>query len=202
LSFLPVGHTHEDIDSRFAAIAEKLRKTNAETIQNLRNMLQNSEMINTLFDIKSWISPHLNKIHHITNPLHFKVKLADSNIKIYYKGVHNDAWKCFDNTMLNSVPSNKPSLVKPSFEKFDAVKHKKLIENNKFMFTERDSLQKWTHFYNSVEQSDIVIGEWLLPMLPRQQTSSNRDMTSQTIPTAITDLLEKERRVLPVKITS
>ncbi|VDI09707.1 Hypothetical predicted protein [Mytilus galloprovincialis] len=41
LSFLPVGHTHEDVDAAFSRIAETLRRNDAETMPRLKEMLPN-----------------------------------------------------------------------------------------------------------------------------------------------------------------
>ena len=40
LSFLIVGHTHEDVDAAFSRISEKLRRLDAETFYDLLGLLQ------------------------------------------------------------------------------------------------------------------------------------------------------------------
>ena len=54
LSFLYVGHTHEDIDAAFSKVAEKLRKQEAETLHGLMSLLPNAKQTSGLYDIKNW----------------------------------------------------------------------------------------------------------------------------------------------------
>ena len=52
LSFLIVGHTHEDVEAHFSHIAAALRKTDVETLDDLVNLLPNSKIIDYIFDAK------------------------------------------------------------------------------------------------------------------------------------------------------
>ena len=74
MSFLIVGHTHEDIDAGFSKIAETLRKTDAHTLVRLLHLLPNSEQTKGLYDIKKWMEPYINNIMHHSKPLHFQFK--------------------------------------------------------------------------------------------------------------------------------
>ncbi|WAR30311.1 hypothetical protein MAR_032853, partial [Mya arenaria] len=198
LSFLPVGHTHEDIDSKFATIADTLRTQNAETLDSLLGMLEKPEEIRNLFDVRGWISPNLNKILQITNPLHFKIKRIEQTVKAFYKGNHNDVWKTLPENILNSLPSSKPSKVIPSFEKVDIEKHEKLISSNKFMFSKDSSVYEWQRFYDIIRKKRYTSPQlWILPKLPRQ--SALQEIASITIPEQISTLMEKEKRQLNVK---
>lgn len=47
-----MGHTHEDIDAAFSRVSEKLRKTEAETLVGLIDLLPNSKQTGGLYDIK------------------------------------------------------------------------------------------------------------------------------------------------------
>jgi hypothetical protein len=40
VSFLPVGHTHEDIDQRFSVIARRLRMCNILSMQQMASFLR------------------------------------------------------------------------------------------------------------------------------------------------------------------
>lgn len=72
LSFLPVGHTHEDVDAAFSKIAETLRRKDAETMPRLKTMLPNVNEVEVLYDIRQWLTPNLNDIRKHTGPLHYK----------------------------------------------------------------------------------------------------------------------------------
>ena len=39
LNFLPVGHTHEDIDQMFSRVAREIKKTGAESLPGLINVI-------------------------------------------------------------------------------------------------------------------------------------------------------------------
>ena len=72
LSFLHVGHTHEDIDASFSQLSMKLRKADAETMPQLLSLLNGANQLRGLFDIKAWLEPCLNNIKKHSKPLHFK----------------------------------------------------------------------------------------------------------------------------------
>ena len=56
LSFLLVGHTHEDIDAMFSKIANTLRRTDAETMTDLITLMPRVNLLHGgLFDIRKWI---------------------------------------------------------------------------------------------------------------------------------------------------
>lgn len=56
--YLNVGHTHEEIDAAFSRISEK--KTEAETVVGLIDLLPYSKHTGGLFDIKGWLEKHIN----------------------------------------------------------------------------------------------------------------------------------------------
>ncbi|XP_071507098.1 uncharacterized protein [Diadema antillarum] len=70
LSFLMVGHTHEDIDQRFSCVSRALKQKSAKTVPELLQVIEESMMnhvvkasrMRRVFDIKSWIEPFLTTI--------------------------------------------------------------------------------------------------------------------------------------------
>ncbi|XP_053381351.1 uncharacterized protein LOC123565970 [Mercenaria mercenaria] len=73
LSFLYVGHTHEDVDAAFSKISEKLRTTDAETLDDLIALLPKPEEILHMFDVKNWLAPHIADIEKHSEPLHLNL---------------------------------------------------------------------------------------------------------------------------------
>jgi hypothetical protein len=73
LSFLPVGHTHEDIDQMFSRIAIQLRTHNAVDLEELKTVVTNAivkfnvrpefRSIHSVANLKDWLTPYLNDIH-------------------------------------------------------------------------------------------------------------------------------------------
>lgn len=59
LSFLYVGHTHEDIDEMFSTIRNKLAYNEALTLVQLIRLLPGANEVKELYDIKSWLSEYI-----------------------------------------------------------------------------------------------------------------------------------------------
>ena len=73
MSFLMVGHTHEDIDQRFSCISRTLKhdarslpELHAVIIISMANMSVEATKLGGVFDIKSWLKPYLNHISQHT----------------------------------------------------------------------------------------------------------------------------------------
>ncbi|XP_052218113.1 uncharacterized protein LOC127835717 [Dreissena polymorpha] len=52
MSFLIVGHTHEDIDARFSMISRTLGSKDAEIFEDLLKILQSAERVTKIFDVQ------------------------------------------------------------------------------------------------------------------------------------------------------
>ncbi|KAL4222385.1 hypothetical protein ACF0H5_018424 [Mactra antiquata] len=139
LSFLIVGHTHEDIDSAFSTISRKLRAIDAETVSDLISIIENFEMLKCVFDVKSWMSPNLNELSGISKPLHFKITGASVLVESFYKGQSNDVWIKLDKNILIEVPRGKPEFILPDFTKIDHEKNLRQIQAMKNFFSRQES---------------------------------------------------------------
>ena len=97
LSFLIVGHTHEDIDQRFCYKSSALKRQN---IYSLKEMFQincerpsftkpfiHAKHLEYIRDWKSFITPYLreDKIVEISKPRHFRFYVRDNKPHIQYK---------------------------------------------------------------------------------------------------------------------
>lgn len=182
LSFLYVGHTHEDIDAAFSKISTKLQKSDAETLPDLIHLLPNSQLISEMLDIKSYLNDHINKINYITDPLHYKIARSGNKVNVFFKGQQHRPWKLLKGSFLKSAPSGKPTVLEPNFSKFNEniEKVKKQILSIKHLFSSDEQYQWWIDFLNS----DLTIQNtennlWLsdLPkQLPRRKQTSNLDV--------------------------
>lgn len=93
LSYLMVGHTREDIDQMFSRIAEALRRSNAVTLDQLRNVIHNSYTPSpstiyreNIFDIKSWLRPYIATLKHHSNPHAFRFILnGQGQVEMSYR---------------------------------------------------------------------------------------------------------------------
>ena len=82
LSFLPVGHTHEDVDAAFSKVADQLRKRDVETVEDLLNMLPKSEMLGTMFDVRNWLEPEISTLMGVSSPLHYKFESVNDEVSV------------------------------------------------------------------------------------------------------------------------
>ena len=80
MSFLVVGHTHEDIDQMFSCYARRLSKHDAKTLPELMEEIQASfspsvkvKLLQSLFDVKGWMSGHVGDLTGHTPQHQFKI---------------------------------------------------------------------------------------------------------------------------------
>lgn len=95
-----VGHTHEDIDACFSKVSDILRRNDAETLDDLVNLLPNVTNIKYVFDVRSWIEDNIRDVRKHTQPLHYKFKNSGHVVEAFYKGKHDSAWKNLDGGLL------------------------------------------------------------------------------------------------------
>eukprot|EP00105_Crassostrea_gigas_P040560 XP_019924708.1 PREDICTED: uncharacterized protein LOC105332847 [Crassostrea gigas] len=85
VSFLMVGHTHEDIDQVFSKFSHWLCKHAAMTLEKLMEGFEKcytptpaSIRTSTVFNITEWLIPHLNTIKNHSKPHIFKIAKDDN----------------------------------------------------------------------------------------------------------------------------
>ena len=94
ISFLPVGHTHEDIDQFFSRISEHLKKQNIQTMSKLVKLIPNAytkqkltttvTLLNGIFDMKTWFEGHINTMSRHSVPHVFKFTLNEQGKCVGY----------------------------------------------------------------------------------------------------------------------
>lgn len=143
MSFLIVGHTHEDIDSAFSTISRSLKRNDAETIPDLLSLLPNVSELNNLFDIRSWIEPYINDIRKHTKPLHYKFQWDGTTVKVWYKGTHDRPWVQLSEGIIKRTPggrslniSGKPHLVQANYENVGIGRVKTNLPHWKCLFSD------------------------------------------------------------------
>ncbi|KAK3099791.1 hypothetical protein FSP39_009712, partial [Pinctada imbricata] len=203
LSFLYVGHTHEDIDAGFSKIADTLRRNEAGTIPRLLSLIPNMKQLRGLYDIKSWISPSLNVFSHHTKPHHFRFSKDGNNIKTEYKGNHNSIWRQFPSSILKHPPGGIPKILLPqAIHKFNLEAIDKNIDRAKFLFTDQSQVSWWKRFITYLtdvkscpQQQKAYAKEgarWLLPLLPKQQEVAAGNQQASHIDPGLHEMVDKE----------
>ncbi|XP_062609674.1 uncharacterized protein LOC134271502 [Saccostrea cucullata] len=160
LSFLHVGHTHEDIDQMFSVIADHLRHKDAATLPVLNNILYDAEELGGCFDISGWLSPHLRGVKHHTRTNTFRYRLNEENgdVNIYYRKNVDHSWKALDGSFFNqnpdgttSMPTRQPAVLNASFEKIDIPVLRKNMKIWSNMMSTED-IAWWENFLKSLEE--------------------------------------------------
>lgn len=95
-----LAHTHEDIDACFRKVSDIPRRNDAETLDDLVNLLPNVTGIKYVFDVRSWIEDNIRDVRKHTQPLHYKFKNSGHVVEAFYKGKHDSAWKNLDGGLL------------------------------------------------------------------------------------------------------
>ncbi|WAR14851.1 hypothetical protein MAR_004956 [Mya arenaria] len=193
ISFLMVGHTHEDVDAQFSLISRTLKTKDCETIESLMTVC-NGEHMHTVYDVKNWILPNANKFKLITTPLHYKFQKKDGTINVCYKGLNSQDWILLDGHFLNKLPIGKPHIVIRDFSKISVEKSVKQIETIKNLFNEHSNYVYWTDFYQNLNRNAIEDTPWILPLLPRQSSQIPASLIVH-VPETVQAAMEKELRI-------
>lgn len=216
-----MGHTHEDIDAKFSRIAEMLRQQDAATVGNMVSLIPNCTELTSMYDIRSWMEPHIIDIRKHTKPFHYKFVRNAMSVDVFYKGLFDMPWKLLPSggsmfiTVQGNVqlPSGCPSLVIPDFEVnvkpeslLKASKHWKLALDNECNMWWQRYISNLTAVSKSLEQRKSYAkygAKWLLPDLPKQVHVSNieHDDDDDAISPAIQQLLATETQEPQIEVT-
>ncbi|XP_070550483.1 uncharacterized protein [Ptychodera flava] len=178
-NFLPVGHTHEDVDQMFSKIAEKLFRSDVYTISDLMSTVVdsyspniNATLVGSLFNIKEWLEPHMSgTFGGHSKPHSFRFKTVDGKVRMHYRKWSNLPWKpeTDDNfeeskglICLKTVPSLEdiPDWVQPCLEKMDVDAIKKDIPERYKHRLPDSAIQEWRKFFENVKDYEkITIGK-------------------------------------------
>ena len=101
LSFLPVGHTHEDIDQMFSRISVALNNVNTESVQDLCTKIPLAytpapvvEEAPVTANFRDWIQSHIVDIRGHSKPHTFKITAGDDGCVLQWKcWTRRKTWK-------------------------------------------------------------------------------------------------------------
>ena len=206
LSFLLVGHTHEDVDARFSKIAEKLRKNEAETLPQLAALLPSVTELNHMLDIKAWLMPYLWDMEKHTEQHHYKFTRVDGSPRTFYKNLQDHEWRIVEDSVITATPKGKPPTIRPDCSSINLDKLERQIKSMKYLFrNEKDTVKWWTDFIkmlrtNSPERRTTIK---FIESLPRQPADNSNPRVSgdSSLPEEIQQMLHKETRIVDVSTT-
>ena len=95
VNFLPVGHTHEDIDAVFSKLATKLRKAVVKTITKLMEILKSAvtkfgqtpevRVVKEVPNVREWMLPVKPTLKQITKFRSFRIFRRPGSHSVYIK---------------------------------------------------------------------------------------------------------------------
>ncbi|XP_035662490.1 uncharacterized protein LOC118406535 [Branchiostoma floridae] len=215
LSFLFVGHTHEDIDQMFSRVADKLRHQEAHTPEQLINMMPECSRLRGLYNIRDWLKPSIPTIQGQSQPGQFRFRLSKEDpdvVDMFYRKGQGQPWNKLKNGMFKRSESGKPDrpkgvpkIIPVSFENRNINAQKLLDEQLPKWLPYLDSDQEqfvWKNYLGQMIKSgksatalaaySKVGTGWVLTKLP-QYVEQNCDDEESAVPGDVRALLEKEQ---------
>ncbi|XP_071143255.1 uncharacterized protein [Mytilus edulis] len=163
LSFLMVGHTHEDIDQMFSRFSIWLNHNSCKTMDSLMNGFQNCynpkpTSIKTcqVYNYSEWITPYLAPMsghsrHHV-----YKFKLENGKTKMVFKEwTTTKAWReCegSDRYPLLRLPTTQPKLLQPNFQDLDKVENS-ILGARKYI--DKEDMIWWERFFQEKHNEEL-----------------------------------------------
>ncbi|XP_068669901.1 uncharacterized protein [Montipora foliosa] len=200
LNFLPVGHTHEDIDAFFGVYSKHLTQMDVYTVEGLLEAMKNCLqvikvfpfLLEVVFDIKEWLAPFSEELHSHTQPKCFKfVRSEQGKCVMFYRNYSHMQWEG-PQQLLKSVPTGKPGLVQPSLHKIDAASLKRDLKKFEENYSERVS-QVWAQWLQDLDKLLELPTEWVWPLEVLENCKkirpSNEDVA---VPSTLQAMRDKE----------
>ena len=157
-----------------------------------------------MFDVKSWLEPHLCEPLSHTEPLHFRFQaINDNDVKIHYKGLYNQSWIEYETGLFKSyvngknfLPKGTPKLLPPNLDHINFDRLKRQIHVIKHMFSKSEHIEWWDAFLDKItEKQYSQKAQWYLNLLPRQKKEKETEHTEDTLPPEIRKQLDKETKI-------
>jgi hypothetical protein len=162
VNFLPVGHTHEDVDQMFSRISEHLKRVGADSLTGLHSTIEEAytpkiQVCNVpwVHDIKDWLKPNMEDLHGHSTPLSFKFTSNGQKAVMRFRHWCSEPWSEETLVILKSLPNATPKLVTRSYEKQDMVKFEECLVTWKDWLSE-DAYKQWCEFVTQANENPPV----------------------------------------------
>lgn len=187
LSFLYVGHTHEDIDQVFSTIADILRVEEAMTLDSLMAKMPNAEQLNDCFDIVAWMNNCLLPVQQHTKTGMFRFRKSKNTqglVDIFYRKNSDQKWRVIKGGIFKKVngkaalPKGKPPVLQPSLEKIDINLLRQHLQKWKNYFDDPSPLNWWNTFLQKTERMNDPRRQaliWTLDNIPPYKAAALAD---------------------------
>ncbi|XP_071151155.1 uncharacterized protein, partial [Mytilus edulis] len=198
MSFLIVGHTHEDVDQTFSKISHSLSKNNALTMNDLHDIVKHSQQpvpktrdMKAVWNISAWLEHSINGMNSVTSPrifrifnddtCHTTVKYKHKSTEVDWHPLHNEPpveiFK-IDQYGNQCLPPGAPEMVKQRIDEQEWSEFKRFclfVFKKDFLLAQfsQDKKEKWEEFLeNPLLPPDRKEAEW--PLLSKLQTYKTR----------------------------
>ena len=171
VSFLMVGHTHEDVDQMFSRYSTYLGRSNSFTMDSLMDAFENSYtptptavLLDNLPDFVTWLKPYMANIVKLQSYPHvFKfIKNRQGKSELFVKKWSSDIdWLACSGAgnghLLEKMPVGTPPLVKPNYnlENDLSLVRGGLKHAEKFLTPE--AKQWWDNWFVEIQETE---GRW------------------------------------------
>lgn len=201
LNFLPVGHTHEDIDAFFGVYSKHLAQMDVYTIEDLLQAMESCLaiikafpfLLDVVYNIKEWLLPHAEELHAHTQPKSFKfVRDEEGHCIMYYRNYSHMKWEG-PQRLLKTIPTGKPNLVQPTLNKIDVEALKrdlKKFEENYPVGVSR----AWARWLQDIDKLLELPNHWEWPLDILQRCSRVPRLVNEdiSIPNHLQAMRDKE----------
>lgn len=169
MSFLPVGHTHIDVDQMFSQISVATEKMGCLTPQDLLRIIRQSytqsqgettqegakpqyATISNVYAVREWLLPYMNKLHGLNSFHNFVIVRNDEGKAVlHFKAWCNSQWEAeaYEPIVLlkDNLPQGVPDTIKPDYEAVDLARLRSMVERcvTNGVFTSQEE-QEWLTF--------------------------------------------------------
>ena len=140
VSFLMVGHTHEDVDQLFSRISSRIRRLNVPTLQDLLQQIPKAylkhnttaERLAAVFNVRDWLSPSIEVMQRHSKPHVFKITKDESGRAVLMTKMWSTSaeWQTPTGSpyLLSNHPDGQPDMVRPDFSAVDLLRLTRQIE--------------------------------------------------------------------------
>lgn len=173
ISFLPVGHTHIDVDQMFSRVSVAIERLGCLTPQDLLRILRTcytqSQGETTqegakpqyatfphLYAVREWLLPYQKQLHGLNSFHSFViVKNDEGKAVLHFKAWCTSEWdgeRYEPVVLLRDLPQDVPEIIKPNYDAVDFGRLKSMVDKcvNNGVFTNEEK-KEWLNFLEEEE---------------------------------------------------
>lgn len=165
VSFLMVGHTHEDIDQLFSCIARLLNKFKVLTLSQLLEQVKqvnrkdpvDAEILEYIFDAREWIDDFIPDLHGHLKSYQFKFVPEGEGVQFFYKKRSKSTqWVSVDQEqypIFQELPTGKPQLVDSLFAEMKIPIFTRHLRATYFKWMPDDCNKEWEEWILKTQEA-------------------------------------------------